>query len=201
MTCNECRDEMPAKALGGIPQGQADQLEAHLADCAECREEWESVSQGLSLMNAWEVESLPAELSARTLAALQAEAAEKPGFWKRLDLWLQRFARHRPTPLTGLATVCVTALLLGHVLSPNLFRGRSSDDGTGCQRNLKVIVQALEVYGKEHNGQFPDRLEHLQPDYLKEMPECPDSGKDSYSSEYSVSSDHRSYQLRCAHSQ
>ena len=172
-------------------------VDEHLADCPDCRQEWEAVSQGLGLLGAWEVEDLPADLSSRTMARIQTEAAARPGFWSRIDRALQRFAAHRPTPLTGLATVAVTALLLGQVLSPNLWRGRSSGDGAGCQRNLKVVAEALQAYGKEHNGRFPDRLEELRPNYLKELPDCPDSGSQSYSQGYQVNPDHRSYRLSC----
>ena len=198
MTCNECQQELPARALGGLPELEASQLDEHLAGCADCRQEWDLLSHGLPVMNAWQIEAVPSGLSSKTMASIEAEAARPTSLWARIDRALHRFASHRPTPLTGLATVCVTLLLLSHVLSPNLFRGRSSGDGSGCQRNLKVVTQALESYSREHQGLFPDRLEALRPDYLKELPDCPDSGHNTYSQGYQVSPDHRSYTLLCS---
>ena len=197
MTCNECQEELPARALSGTMDHQDGPLDEHLAACPECRAQWESMSQGLSQLHEWQVEAVPPDLSARTMARIQAEAERPLGFWARLDRALQRFAAHRPTPLTGLATVCIAVMLLGHVLSPNLFRGRSSGDGSGCQRNLKLVTQALEAYAHEHRGLFPDHLEDLEPDYLREVPDCPDSGHNSYSPGYAVSADHRSFTLLC----
>lgn len=196
MTCDECQQEMPARAMG-TAEAELPVLEEHLAGCADCRQQWHQVHQGLALMKQWENEPVPTDLAARTMAQIEKEAARPLGLWARFEKALHRFAYHRPTPLTGLATVCVTVMLLGHVLSPHLFRGRSSGDGSGCQRNLKVVTRALESYGKEHQGRFPDRLEDLKPDYLRELPDCPDSGHDSYSQGYQVSPDHRSYTLLC----
>ncbi|MBS2039789.1 zf-HC2 domain-containing protein [bacterium] len=197
MTCEEYQEQLPERALGHLEEAADERLARHLSDCPECRAQWEMLQLGLADLNQWQVEDPPKQLSDRTMAAIRAEAASQSGFWARIDRALGRFAAHRPTPLTGLVTVVVTVVLLGQVLSPNLWRGRSSSDGTACKRNLKVVDQALEAYRREHSGLYPDRLSQLKPDYLRQLPDCPDSGNDSYSSGYRVSPDHQSYTLQC----
>ena len=197
MTCEECQDLLPERAMGQL-EGEADESVArHLSDCGACRAHWEVLSLGLADLKHWEVEEPSKDLGARTMAAIRLEAEQPLGLWARIDRALGRFASHRPTWLTGLATAAVTVALLGSVLAPNFSRGRSSSDGSACQRNLKVLTQALESYRKEHGGALPDRLSQLQPQYLKVLPDCPDSGEDSYSSGYQVSADHHSYTLQC----
>jgi len=198
MTCNECQELLPERAMGQL-DGEADEsVGRHLSDCGECRAQWEILSLGLADLKHWEVEEPSKDLSSRAMAAIRLEAERPVGLWARIDRSLGRFASHRPTWLTGLATVAVTVVLLGQVLAPNFSRGRSSSDGSACQRNLKVFTQALESYRKEHAGTFPDQLSQLRPDYLKVLPDCPDTGEDSYSPGYQVSADHHSYTLKCA---
>lgn len=198
MTCDEYQEQLPERAMGQLDEGADEHLARHLSDCSECRSQWELLQLGLSDLNQWQAEAPPRDLGDRTMAAIRKEAAPKQGFWARLDRALGRFASHRPTPITGLATVAVTVLLLGHVLSPNLWRGRSSSDGSACQRNLKVVNQALEAFQREHKGLYPDRLSQLKPDYLQQLPDCPDTNEETYSTGYQVSPDHHSYTLKCA---
>ncbi len=197
MTCEEYQEQLPERALGQLDEKADESLSRHLSDCPDCRSHWEILQLGLADLQHWQVEEPPRDLGDRTMAAIRREAEKKPGFWARIDRALGRFASHRPTPLTGLATVAVTAVLLGQVLSPHLWRGRSSSDGSACQRSLKVVSQALEAYRSEHQGSYPDRLNQLQPEYLQKLPDCPDSGEDSYSQGYQVSPDHHSYTLKC----
>lgn len=198
MTCEDYQELLPERAMGQLDAEADESLGRHLSDCAECRVQWEVLQLGLGELKHWEVEELPKELGSQTMAAIRREAEQSKGLWARIDRALGRFAGHRPTFLTGLATVAVAVVLLGQVLAPNFSRGRSSSDGSACLRNLKVVTQALESYRQEHSGSFPDQLSQLRPDYLKVLPDCPDSGHDSYSSGYQVSADHRSYTLKCA---
>ncbi|MFN8612670.1 MAG: hypothetical protein U0931_34345 [Vulcanimicrobiota bacterium] len=198
MTCEEYQEQLPERAMGYLDEDADEKLARHLSDCSECRGHWELLQLGLADLDQWQAPEPPKDLGERAMAAIRKEAAPKPGFWARLDQALGRFAAHRPTPITGLVTVAVTVVLLGQVLSPNLWRGRSSSDNSACQRNLKVVNQALEAYQHEHQGLYPDRLSQLKPDYLAQLPDCPDSGRDSYSQGYQASPDHRSYTLKCA---
>ena len=197
MTCEDYQEQLPERALGQLEEKADEALARHLSDCSECRSQWEMLQLGLADLHHWPAEEPSSDLGARTMAAIRLESEKKVSWWTRIDRALGRFGAHRPTPLSGLATAAVTMLLLGGVLSPHLMRGRSSSDGSACQRNLKVITQALEVYQKEHGGLYPDRLSQLQPDYLQKLPDCPDSGSDTYTSGYQVSSDHHTYALKC----
>lgn len=195
VTCEECQQEMPARAMGQQPDHPA-ALDAHLAECETCRQDWQDIQASLGCMTAWQVPDPRPDLVSDTWARIQSESRSL-SLWQRIDRALQRFARHKPTAFTGLVTASLTVALLGHVLSPHLFRGRSSSDGTACERNLKLVARALETYRKEHKGRFPDRLQELRPDYLSDIPECPDHGRDSYSPGYQVSADHKSFKLWC----
>ena len=61
------------------------------------------------------------------------------------------------------------------------------DKGSGnsyyiqCQKNTKELATALEMYSTDNGGKYPDRLGKLVPDYVSSIPNCPDSGSDSYS--------------------
>ena len=197
MTCEDYQEQLPERALGQLDDKADESLARHLSDCPDCRAQWEMLQLGLADLQHWQVEDPPKDLGDRTMAAIRLEAEKKLGLWARIDRALQRFGAHKPTPLTGFVTVAVTFVLLGQVLSPNLWRGRSSSDGSACQRSLKVVNQALEAYRGEHQGNYPDRLNQLQPQYLQKLPACPDSGEDTYTPGYQVSPDHHSYTLKC----
>lgn len=198
MTCDDYQEQLPERALGQLEEKADEALARHLSDCPDCRAQWEMLQLGLADLQHWQVEDVPRDLGDRTMAAIRQEASKKLGFWARVDRALINFGAHRPTALTGLATAAVAVVLLGQVLSPHLMRGRSSSDGSACQRNLKVVTQALEAYRKEHAGAYPDRLEQLRPQYLQKLPDCPDSGDDTYSTGYKVSPDHHAFTLQCA---
>lgn len=197
MNCEDYQEQLPERVMGVLDVEADERLARHLSDCPDCRSHWELLQLGLADLNQWQVEDPPKDLGDRTMALIRTEATARPGFWARFDRALGRFAAHRPTPLSGLVTVAITVVLLGQVLSPNLWRGRSSGDESACKRNLKVVGQALEVYRREHQGLYPDRLSQLKPDYLLQLPNCPDGGGDSYSSGYQVTPDHKNYTLKC----
>lgn len=49
-----------------------------------------------------------------------------------------------------------------------------------CQSNLKSIAVAMKMYSIDHEGNYPKWLKALTPDYLKIIPACPSSTRDSY---------------------
>jgi serine/threonine protein kinase len=55
-----------------------------------------------------------------------------------------------------------------------------------CTSNLFEISMALEAYARDHNGDYPPKLENLVPKYLKSIPTCPSAGRDTYSRSYLV---------------
>jgi hypothetical protein len=51
-----------------------------------------------------------------------------------------------------------------------------------CQANLVRIGTACKLYATDHGGHYPGQLPDLVPAYLKSIPTCPASGRDTYSS-------------------
>jgi hypothetical protein len=41
-----------------------------------------------------------------------------------------------------------------------------------CRRNLEQLCKSLEFYAKDHNGDYPEKLEDLTPNYLTTIPRC-----------------------------
>ncbi len=66
-----------------------------------------------------------------------------------------------------------------------------------CLANLEAVQDALERYGFEHQGLYPDSLEALTPTYLPHLPSCPTTGACSYCQGYAPSPDRRGFDLVC----
>lgn len=86
--------------------------------------------------------------------------------------------------------------VLAALLIPNFVRARRQGSGTGCLSNLKDIATALEMYSSDY-GVFPSSLEALTPDYLKSIPECPPTGKNTYSGSLKMIKDKTLCSLTC----
>lgn len=201
MTCQENQDSLPGHLFDALPDDQAARVTQHLSDCQGCREELETLRARMGLLTTWESEEPPSGLTGRTIDRLASEPV-KVSWWRRwaqtLDQGLAAFGAHRPTRVSGLATVLVALLLLYPVISPNWERGRSSGAATGCRANLRILEKALDRYRAEHDGRYPARLEELAPRYLRRFPECPHAGSDTYSSGYAPSADAHHYNLACS---
>lgn len=49
-----------------------------------------------------------------------------------------------------------------------------------CKSNLKNIGTAMEMWSTDFNGEYPDELEKLVPNYLRTLPTCPAAGEMNY---------------------
>lgn len=80
------------------------------------------------------------------------------------------------------------------------FTGRIISDFEECKFNVYRIGSALEKYYKEHYNKYPESLAQLTPKYLKTIPECSATGKDTYSESYTVLNNpgHRAYTVFCS---
>jgi anti-sigma-K factor RskA len=75
----EYRDDLPLYAVGALTKDESKQLERHLAECAECREELETFREAASqIAMAVQPEALPARLKGQLLARLEGERSEAP---------------------------------------------------------------------------------------------------------------------------
>jgi hypothetical protein len=79
-----------------------------------------------------------------------------------------RLGRRRRTEAIG-------DVLIGFLL-PSLNRAALLEGKAQCGFALEKLAVALAVY-KHDNGQYPDKLDELSPDYLAEIPADPFSGK------------------------
>jgi len=75
----------------------------------------------------------------------------------------------------NLSIAMIVLFLIGSVLFPNYLRAREDGMMTECKSNLKKCGKALELYSIKHAGSFPEKLEHLSPEYMKSLPTCPAS--------------------------
>ena len=64
---------------------------------------------------------------------------------------------------------------LARSLQEDFRRARSSGPFEACQSNLRNIGTACEMWSTDYAGKFPERLDQLAPDYLREIPRCPAS--------------------------
>src|SRR4051812_2684299 len=83
MNCNVCQNEMPELVLDhGTPSAA---MSAHLAACASCREEYDSLLATFHLLDEWKAPEPSAFFDQRLAAHLRAEIAAPPaGFFARL---------------------------------------------------------------------------------------------------------------------
>lgn len=58
------------------------------------------------------------------------------------------------------------------------------EDLKGCRSNLTNLATASDMWCSDHSGRYPDSPSQLTPDYLKQLPVCPATGKDCYSESY-----------------
>lgn len=90
------------------------------------------------------------------------------------------------------------AVLLVNMMHPRkIIRAKMHEDLVSCESNLKKIANSIKIYGNDNNGQFPRSLKVLKPEYLKNIPVCPATGKDTYSDYYTLSHDDSVYTLCC----
>lgn len=66
-----------------------------------------------------------------------------------------------------------------------------------CTENCEKIGIAIELYKDDHQGKFPDKIMKLYPKYMKEIPNCPAAGYDTYSDSYKTERDNELYSFYC----
>lgn len=74
---------------------------------------------------------------------------------------------------------------------------RSQGQLTACKSNLKNIGTALEMYSTDNEGRYPPTMAHLTPNYLKTIPSCPMTGRDTYSKSYYNEREPDTYAVYC----
>ena len=67
----------------------------------------------------------------------------------------------------------------------------------GCQNNLRAIAFAAEAYAADNEGHYPRSLTRLVPAYLKRIPVCPATGRDTYSATFTSAYNPPAFTVYC----
>jgi len=85
-------------------------------------------------------------------------------------------------------------LLLGYARQAGLHTHEK--DVAQCVNNLEIIGDSLKTYERDH-GAYPKRLQQLVPEYLSELPSCPQAGRETYSEGFETRVDDWFMQVGC----
>ncbi|MEW6280071.1 MAG: prepilin-type N-terminal cleavage/methylation domain-containing protein [Candidatus Eremiobacterota bacterium] len=100
--------------------------------------------------------------------------------------------------LIELMIVIAIIAILAAILVPNFIKARAQAQLSGCKSNLKNIGTALEMYSTDFGGHYPPSLDELEPNYMKEIPDCPSFGDDTYKAGYVSASVPDAYTVVCS---
>lgn len=118
-----CAESLGAYALGAVPEGEADQLRAHLARCEDCRAELASLEPAVRMIpGAVEQVAPSADLKRRLMATVTAEAELLAAAGSEADRApAERRPRRRWFGLPAPAVLAVAAtIVLGLVVATQL---------------------------------------------------------------------------------
>ena len=93
----------------------------------------------------------------------------------RNDGLLLRGRGYNSSPAMGSVGLIGAAILV-----PNFVRARAQGELTACKSNLKNIGTALEMYSTDYSGRYPNEMDLLTPNYLRNIPECPAAEEVTY---------------------
>jgi hypothetical protein len=119
MKCNRVRDYLPLLAGGDLSVAEAEQTAAHLQECRDCNQFYESLAKNQLLLRSLRTESVPPS----SLAAMRQElfsrlevADTRLNWWIRLERFLVPAVRRPRFALAGIAlAVLVSATLLSQL--------------------------------------------------------------------------------------
>lgn len=70
--------------------------------------------------------------------------------------------------------------VMAQFLQFDFIMARRQGQLAACRSNLRNIGTALEMYGVDNEGKYPESLDALTPDYLRTLPLCPTDEAQSY---------------------
>ena len=151
MTAHEqYRDDLPLYAVGALTAEESKQIERHLAECSDCREELHKFREAASnIAMAVPSSAPPAHVKAQLLARLEREQptslAESPAPKRKTESERERRGLGAWFWLPAFATACLAVLSVGLWLQDRaLFRElRQQEQITaGLQANQQVLENA-----------------------------------------------------------
>lgn len=142
MTCTEIQDRLNDYVDGALPEAAFQEMELHLAGCAECRAEERLLRTLLAQAAALSEERLPRRDLWPEIAVRLDGGALGPGLWSRGSTW------------TSLAAAATVVVILGVVLrGPD--RHRSEPGAGGQGRGVVQPVSASPEAGLgEAEGEY-----------------------------------------------
>jgi len=156
MNCKSCQDEL-AEFLFDPAATAKPELEAHLAECAGCSEEYVELRRTMSLMDAWEAPEPSAYFDQRLAVLLREEQAKAPAGWLervREYLLFSTGRQFRPA-LAG-------ALALAMILGLGSFAGFTVNQRSGVEVQASAAVDDLQILDK--NDQAIQQMDQLLQD-------------------------------------
>jgi hypothetical protein len=123
----------------GEAHSEAQRVDAHLAECGDCRENWNTLQQTLKLVDSCDVPDAPEGFErvmwARVRPSLPDPKAAKASWWSP-RVW---------APIAGLAAVIAVAFMSGRLFPPAASADLSKKDAAADARNHResVLLSAL----------------------------------------------------------
>jgi anti-sigma factor RsiW len=149
MDCRQVQPKMPDHSVGLLRPREADQMEAHLAICADCAREWRELQAVMGLVERLGAREPPPHLWNGVYNRITADVSrEQPGFWER---WLSRPRRLIAGTATGLAAAAlVTALYFsdfGNVTQTDVSTVNGGSSTIAMQQH--AMVAGMEPFADE----------------------------------------------------
>lgn len=186
MNCDDIEGLLAVESVGELSDFERRQLDGHLAHCQTCREARLQVQAATKAMRSVPQMAPPADLAQRTVAALAAERAVKPGWKLALQQFFDRLQNLQATPARGaLAAAFGVLLFMGLMtIEPHRPARPAAGGRLTCPANIQILQNAIQHFRDDHQGRPPSELGELIPQYLMAVPSCPQAGFDTYSVGY-----------------
>jgi hypothetical protein len=159
MRCKELKEEIFEAALSGTAPG--DNVRAHMAGCAECEQEFESLRSTMSVLDTWTAPEPSQYFDVRLRARLREVKAEEQEQHSRAARWLDKIGLGRLSwkPITAGAFTMIMAVAGGlYVVNGP---GRT---GVSGNKALQAACPVVDLQALDQNQQVLSALQDLDDD-------------------------------------
>lgn len=113
-----------------------------------------------------------------------------------------RAQRLKGFTLIELMIVITIIAILAGILVPNFLKARSQGYLVACKSNCKNIATSLELYAGDNLGHYPPagnfQSSLTSGNYLRNIPNCPATGRDTYSASFVSNSAPDGFSFYCS---